>query len=138
MNKGKQVKTKLPIEYRLRIGSKIKDYGNKIFTQFILQTINEFTNFRYEIIVEPVFKNHTLLLNIRGLRTPNVTIPGLGPAVFQTEYENLSGIYEIVISKHGKEENKFSIKIDNNKITVKRSPTRKFVEIVTDSSILSK
>jgi hypothetical protein len=134
MKRDKQAAPKFLLEYKLLIRPKYKEIERKTVTEFGLRTVNEFTNFKYEINVEQEQTDKTLRLTIRGLRAPKTSIPSIGPAVFFSEYENLSGIYNVIISKHGKEENKFSVNIAEKAITVKRRPAKKFVDITTDET----
>jgi hypothetical protein len=131
MNRGKRIKPVVPIEYRLLITPKLKERERKIVTLVALRTMVEFTNFRYDIVVEPECTDRTLKFTIRGLRAPQVSLPGTGPAVFKTEYDGLHGTYNVIVSKHGKDENLFSVHISNNEIRLKKIPEKKFVEIVT-------
>jgi len=131
MNRGIRIKPVVPIEYRLLITPKLKECERKIVTLVALRTMVEFTNFHYDIIVEPECTDRTLRFTIRGLRAPQVSLPGTGPAVFKTEYDGLHGTYNVIVSKHGKDENLFSVHISNNEIRLKKIPEKKFVEIVT-------
>jgi hypothetical protein len=134
MKQGKRVKPKFPIEYRLLITQKVNEREKKIVTLFALRTVNEFTNFRYEIIVEPEVNNRTMHFKIRGLRAPQVTFPAAGPATFSAEYDDLNGSYDVIISKHAKDKNKFTVNINKEKIVVKEIPNKRFIEIVTDEN----
>jgi hypothetical protein len=134
MKRDKQAAPKFLLEYKLLIRPKYKEIERKTVIEFGLRTVNEFTNFKYEINVEQEQTDKTLKLIIRGLRAPKTSIPSIGPAVFFSEYENLSGNYSVIISKHGKEENKFSVDIAEKAITVKRRPTKKFIDITTDEA----
>ncbi len=131
MKKGKRVKPKFPIEYRVLITPQYHEREKETFTLIALRTVSEFTNFRYEIVVHPSIEDHTIRLNIQGLRAPQVSLPESGPAVFETEYNNLSGQYDVIISKLGREENVFSISISDAQVIVEKSPRKKFVEVVT-------
>ena len=132
MNRGKRVKPVIPIEYRLLIIPKRNEIEKINVTLVALRTIVEFANFRYDIIVEPGFVNRTLRFTIRGIRAPQVSLPGLGPATFKKEFNDLRGLYNIIISKHGKIENVFSVNITEKEVKLKKTPTNKFVEIVTN------
>jgi len=134
MKREKQTIVKSPYEYQLIISKKYNSSNKKILTQFQLQTIHEFTNFKYVIIVDSVLNNHTIYFDIRGLRAPFVTIPNTGPAVFTTEYENLSGNYDVIISKGLKTKNKFSIQINKKNIILKKLPQKAFVELITKNN----
>ncbi len=131
MKQGKRAAPKFPIEYRLLITPKYKERENKTVILVALRTVNEFTNFHYEIIVQEKVSDGKLQLDIHGLRAPQVTIPGMGPALFQKEFTNLNGTYEIIISKLHREMNTFSAAISNEKVVVTQSPDDRFVDIVT-------
>ncbi len=131
MKPEKQIIVKSPYEYQLIISKKYSPLSKKFLTQFELKTIHEFTNFKYAIIVESIINNHTIHFDILGLSTPFVTIPNTGPAIFTVEYENLSGIYDVIITKGNKtNKNKFSIKIDKKNIILKKLPPKAFVELI--------
>jgi hypothetical protein len=97
-----------------------------------LRTVTEFSNFRYEIVVQESVTDNTMRLNISGLRAPQISLPNTGPAMFEKEYTNLKGIHNVIITKLEREENKFVIDISAKGVIVKQSPKEKFVEIVTD------
>ena len=132
MKQGKRVKPKFPIEYRLLITPLYKEREKETVILVALRTVNEFINFLYEIIVEDNVTNHDFRLNIHGLRAPQVSLPGIGPARFSKEYVNLSGKYNVIVTKLGREENVFVVEISNEKVALEQSPKKKFVEIVTN------
>ncbi|HYQ86840.1 MAG TPA: hypothetical protein VES59_06315 [Bacteroidota bacterium] len=131
MKKGKRIKPKFPIEYRLLISHRFKERVGKTVTLLALRTVNEFTSFRYEIVAALEVSGQTIRLKIHGLRAPQVTIPGTGPAQFEAEHEQLRGLYTVAISKLDREENVFSVRFSGDAVTVESSPRNKFVEIVT-------
>ena len=132
MKQGKRVKPVFPIEYRLLITPKYKERENITVILVALRTVNEFTNFLYEIIVEDSVDGNNLHLKINGLRAPQLTLPSTGPAMFKKEYTNLNGTYSVTITKLGRDENTFTVSISNKKATVEQSPDEKFVEVVTN------
>lgn len=134
MKKGKRIKPKFPIEYRVLITPRYKEREKTVVTRVALRTVNEFSNFRYEIVVAPELQDRSLRLNIHGLRAPQVSLPGSGPAVYETEYPDLHGEYDIVVSKLDREENTFGVTITDQHVTLERSPRKKFVEVVTEES----
>ena len=131
MKKGKRVKVVFPIEYRLLILPITKEREQQKVTLFGLRTINEFSNFHYDIIVEASVSGSTIRLDIRGLRAPQVTIPGSGPAVFRKEFPGLRGTYTLIVKKLEKAEDTFTIHITPDKIVVKSVPEKRFCDVVT-------
>ncbi len=130
--KGKRVKPRFPIEYRILITPKFKEREKETVTLIAIRTVNEFTNFRYEIVVDPVVSDKVIHLNITGLRAPQVTIPGTGPAVCSLEFRNFRGVYDVIVSKPGRDDNAFAVRISESAVHVESVPKKKFVEIVTD------
>lgn len=133
VKRGKRVKPVFPIEYRLLIAPLYKEDENKRVITFALRTTNEFSNFRYEIIVESELKDATIRFNIRGLRAPQVSIPGSGPAIYKTEYPDLGGEHNLIIIKPGKEENLYTVSFTKKLISIIKSPKNKFVDVVTSA-----
>ncbi len=131
MKQGKRVKPKFPIEYRLLITRHYKERELKTVTLVAIRTVIEFTNFLYEIIVEPILEAHSLHLKIHGLRAPQVSIPGTGPAKSATEFDDLKGHYIVTVTKPGGEENSFEVFISRENVKVEKSPRKKFVDLVT-------
>ena len=131
MKRGKRVKPVFPIEYRLLITPQFKENEKKYVTSFALRTTNEFSNFRYDIIVESELNDRTIRLNIRGLRAPQLSIPGSGPAIYRTEFSDLNGEYKIIVIKPGKQENSYTVSITKKEISLRKNPRNKFVDLVT-------
>lgn len=131
MKKGKRVKPKFPIEYRVLMLQQLDDREKEIVTMVAIRTTIEFKNFLYEIIVEPIVSDRTLHLKIHGLRAPQVTIPGTGPAKFSTTFSKLSGNYNLIIAKPNGEENTFGVAISKDFVTVEPNLNKKFVDVVT-------
>lgn len=125
---------KTEVEYRLYIFPKYDELKKKVATVFHLETMEEFSNFNYVIIVKEKVQGKTIQFDIHGLKTPKIALPAFGPATFTQEYENLHGRYNFLITKLDGEANEFELNISKKEITVEKSPRRKFVEInVTDS-----
>jgi len=135
MRKRSGTGLKLPIDYRVLISSRYDDRKKKYLTRVVLRTIKEFSNFQYQIVVAADLKEQTLRLAVQGLRSPKTTFPGSGPALYETEYPDLCGQYEVIVSKANRWENKFSVKISKGNVEISKSPARKFVDIVTDESL---
>jgi hypothetical protein len=131
MKKGKRVKPKFPIEYRVLMTQQRSEREKRMMTLVAIRTTIEFNNFLYEIIVEPILEDRTLHLKIHGLRAPQVTIPGTGPAKYSTTFGDLNGTYAVIIAKPNGEENAFEIHVTNKHIVVEKSPRKRFVDLVT-------
>lgn len=125
------VKDAQPTEYVLLMTPRYNEQQKRTVTYVALRTTKEFSNFRYEIVVESRLERRTLRFDIRGLRAPELTLPGFGPAIFEAEYTDLSGSYEVIVTKLRKDVNVFQVHVSPNKIVVERSPESKFVDLIT-------
>ena len=134
MKRGKRVKPVFPVEYRLLISSQYDESDKQTAISFKLRTISEFTSFSYEIIVEHELQDRTIKLNIRGIRAPQLSIPSSGPAYFKTVYPDLSGRYDLIVSKPGKSDNLYSINITKKQIIIEKRPKKIFVDVITSDS----
>ena len=131
MKQAKQVVAKDPIEYRLLITPKYKEREKVTVTLVALRTITEFTNFQYEIVVEDSVEDRTIQLGIHGLRAPRMSLPKMGPAIFEKEYSDLKGKFTIIVTKLDQVENSFEVSISKTKVVIQNGPQNQFVDIVT-------
>jgi hypothetical protein len=118
-------------EYVLLITPRYNETKKRIVTYVAIRTVKEFSNFRYRLIADARVENRTLRIDIRGLEAPELTLPDVGPAAFQTEFDNLNGTYDVIVQKLHKEENTFRVNISSQKVTVENVPEKRFVDIIT-------
>ena len=55
----------------------------------------------------------------------------MGPAQFRLERKDLSGRYDIVLSKHNKQFDSYRVNVSPAGVTVEQRPEERFSEIVT-------
>ena len=134
MKQAKQKPLPFVAEYRLLVCHKYSAQFKAMVVRVALRTIDEFSNFLYDIVVEDTIKGNTLSLNIHGLRAPRQTLPAFGPATFSKEYRDLEHIEEIVVAKLDGVENTFQVKISRDSVAVKKSPKETFVQLITDEA----
>jgi len=132
MKKGRRVKPVFPIEYRLLLTPRYDERLKKYLTHAAIRTVNEFSSFRYEIIVNPSVKGNLLGFHIQGLRAPQVTLPHSGPAMFECDFPDLDGTYDVVVTKLDHAENRYTVTISRTGVIVQSSPAQRFIDIVTD------
>jgi len=130
MKEKKQSRLVGPIEFRLLVVPRYKEREKKFVTVIELQTVQEFSNFRYDIVVQDTVEDDVLYLNIRGLRAPQPIMPAVGPALFRKEYADLVRVRKIIVTKIDGEKNSFLVSISRKDVKVKRNPPEKFVELV--------
>lgn len=136
LTRPRQVRASEPIkdvsavEYVLLMTPRYNERKNRNVIYVALRTVKEFSNFRYDIVVEHSLEGRCLRLDIHGLRAPELTIAGMGPAIFETEYDNLSGKYEVVVTKLRKDVNRFHVKISPENVLVEKGPEVRFIDLV--------
>ena len=129
--RGKKEKPAIPVEYVLLVTPHVNERTGERVTLVALRTVTEFVNFRYDLIVRPTLDGTTLTLLIQGLGAPEMTLPAMGPAQYQLERNDLSGNYDIVVSKHNKQHDLYRVNVSPARVTVESKPDNRFSEIVT-------
>lgn len=125
------------LEYRLFIVPTYDEVSKKWSTLFRLETVQEFSAFQYEIAVEEKVAERRIEWRVRGLRSPAINLPHSGPAVFTRTYNNLRGKYHFIIRRYDGTENEFILNIENEEISLLKSPKEKFLEILTSAEALT-
>ncbi len=133
MKRGKRVKPELPVEYVLLVTPHVNDRTKEKVTLIALRTVNEFTAFRYELVVAPSVDGRRITLLIQGLRAPELTLPAMGPAEYRYERNDLKGTYDIVVSKHGKASDTYSVDVGPDAVKILSVPETRFSDIVNNS-----
>jgi hypothetical protein len=118
------------VEFRALITHKMSERGKKRITLVAIRTVEEFSNFQYEIVVKDHISEGRLFLEIHGLRAPSQVIPASGPATFKKEFDDLTSVHEILLSRLDGQENSFQIKITRDDVHIVKSPEKRFVELV--------
>ncbi len=124
------------VEYVLVMTPRYNERKNRTVIYIALRTVKEFRHFRYDIVVEHSLEGRRLRFDIQGLRAPELTFAGVGPAIFETEYDNLSGKYEVVVTKLRKEVNRFHVNISPGSVLVEKVPGAKFVNLINRMEVL--
>ncbi len=132
-----QKKKRTHIEYRLFILPSFHQATKKPTTLFRIETVKEFANFTYEIAVDEKVIGNTIAWRIRGLRSPEISLPATGPAIFSKTHENLRGVYQFVVTKLDGAENSFTMKFHDRTISIINAPKKKFIEIHTPTDELT-
>lgn len=120
------------LEYRLLITPGFDERREVHTTRFLLHTVQFFASFRYEISVLEKVEGKTISYKVLGLKAPQLSLPAAGHALFQREYDNLRGTYDVAIEGLDARKNTFTIKISKTKIQILNSPTPNFVEVIVD------
>lgn len=114
-------------EYLLRIYPHLDERTNEKSVVLAIETLEVFTNFRYEILLEDQRKGNTIELKIIGLHAPAMLMPGKGPARGSRSYTGLKGRYTIRINRMGKEIEEFQVEFTSKKIKILDEPNESFI-----------
>lgn len=114
-------------EYLLRIYPHLDERTNENSVVLAIETLEIFTSFRYEILLEDKREGNTIELKIVGLHAPAMLMPGKGPARGSRSYRGLKGRYAIRINKMDKEINEFQVEFTSKKIKILDNPNKSFI-----------
>ncbi|HXG38918.1 MAG TPA: hypothetical protein VNL36_09150 [Bacteroidota bacterium] len=114
-------------EYLLRIYPHLDERTNENSIVLAIETLEIFTSFRYEILLEDKREGNTIELKIVGLHAPAMLMPGKGPARGSRSYTGLKGRYAIRINKMDKEINEFQVEFTSKKIKILDNPNKSFI-----------
>jgi hypothetical protein len=123
------------LEYRLFITPQFNEREQRFTTVFVLQTTKSFSSFQYEISVEEHIDGRNIHLKILGLKTPQLSLPAFGHALFTREYDNLRGTYAVHVEGLDGTVNVFSVRITQKKIAVIKAPPKRFVDVIVDQPV---
>lgn len=114
-------------EYLLRIYPHLDERTNENSVVLAIETLEIFTSFRYEILLEDKREGNTIELTIVGLHAPAMLMPGKGPARGSRSYTGLKGRYTIRINRMDKEINEFQVEFTAKKIKILDNPNKSFI-----------
>ncbi len=118
-------------EYTLHIFPHDDEQTRRTSTMFVIQTVKEFTNFNYEILLESSVKEREISFKILGLRTTPLLMPNVGPARGVRKYADLRGTYTLSVIKLDNEKNQFTITIAEDGIRIEDRNQRPFIKVST-------
>lgn len=122
-------------EYRLLVTPQFDERRQQHTTLFLLETVQYFASFQYELSVRHEVSGKTISIHVLGLKAPQLSLPASGHASFEHQYDNLNGTYELAVKGIDGRINVFSIKITSKKVQLLEAPTEKFVEVVVDEKV---
>lgn len=127
-------KTKKPAgpEYRLLITPRFDERRQLYTTLFLLETVQFFASFQYELSVKEKIVGKSITYKVLGLNAPQLSLPAVGHAQFIRQYEGLNGTYEFTIEGIDGRSSAFSVKISPKKVQLLKAPAEKLVEVIAD------
>ena len=124
------MKKNVCVEYRLVVEPVLDDAARKSGVMFLLETIKQFGNFNYEIVVD----ERTLLWTLHGLRAPELAMPSSGSAQFRKVHFDLPGRFRFVMRKSDGSEGTFDCESRGRRIAIKNLETHSFFTVIADAS----
>ena len=126
-------KQKIELEYRLLVVPAFDETLQRHGTLFLVETVKQFTNFNYQILIEDVLKRHAVTWKIHGLSAPAMSMPAVGGARFEKIYFDLSGIVHFTLIKKDGQENTVTVKVSPTGVKLVEMPPHPFVAAYTGS-----
>lgn len=123
------------VEYRMLIRPTYDETLKKSGTLFLIETVKQFSNFSYEVVVEEMLEGKQLTWALHGLRAPELLMPSFGGAQFRNVYYDLKGTYVFILKKIDGEVNEFQLKILRSSVTLQHGPDTPFVSFYTSEKL---
>jgi hypothetical protein len=123
------------VEYRMLIQPTYDETLKKSGTMFLIETVKQFSNFSYEVVVEEVLEGKQLIWSLHGLRAPELLMPSFGGAQFRKVYYDLKGTYVFILKKIDGGVNEFHVKILPSSVTLQHGPDTPFVSFYTSEKL---
>lgn len=120
-------KKKRAPEYKLFVFRGIDDETKQPAMVFLVQTIKQFVNFNYQVLLDVKMEEKRIELSIRGLQAPEISMPAIGPATGTVKLPDLAGQYSLRIKKLGREVNEFSLNFGTSDIRIQQSQPNPFI-----------
>ncbi len=126
------------LEYRVLVIPTFDETLKKAGTLFLIETVKQFSNFNYEVVVEDHRLDDTTIWSLHGLRTPELSMPSFGAAHFRKVYFDVKGKHTFILRKIDGEENHFELRISPSSVSIISSPEDPFASIYTSGNEFEK
>lgn len=123
------------IEYRMLIQPTFDETLRKHGTAFLIETVKQFSNFSYEIVIDEKREGNRISWTLHGLRAPELLMPSFGGAQFRKVYFDLKGTYTFSLLKIDGEANDIALKILPTSVVVKSFTGTPFVSVYSSESL---
>jgi hypothetical protein len=115
-------------EYRLSVSPTRDERDNTVKTLFVLETVRQFSAFRYEISVREETAGNDIRFTILGLKAPGLNLPSSGSAEFRRAYA-LEGEYTVTVRGLDGSTVSFPLAVREGKPSLGRTPPPSFLDI---------
>jgi hypothetical protein len=109
-----------------------RERDHEFRTVVLLQTTREFASFRYELNVREETKDRAIHYRVTGLKAPQLSLPGSGPAYFRKEYCAMQGPLRISIEGLDHTTNAFDFEVSGQELRLIHSPANAFVTVTIE------
>lgn len=123
----------IEIEYRLLVVPAFDESLQQHGTLFSLETVKQFINFSYQLLVKETSVKRTVTWTIHGLNAPAMSMPAVGSARFNKIYFGLSGTVHFTLITQDGQENTFTLKVSSTGVKLVEAPRHPFIAIYTHS-----
>ncbi len=126
-------KQKIDIEYRLLVVPAFDETLQQHGMLFLVETVKQFTNFNYQILIEESSAKRTVTWKIHGLSAPAMSMPAIGGARYDKIYFGLSGTVHFTLIKKDGQENTVTVKVSPTGVKLIDMPQHSFIAVYTGS-----
>ncbi|MGE5314281.1 MAG: hypothetical protein ACM3Q4_06285 [Acidobacteriota bacterium] len=126
-------KKKTEIEYRLLVVPAYDETMQKYGTLFLVETVKQFTNFNYQILIEEGVHKRTVTWKIHGLSAPAMSMPAVGGAKFDKIYFDMNGTVHFTMIKKDGHENTATLKVTPQGVKIVELPEHPFMTVYTST-----
>jgi len=126
-------KKHIDLEYRLLVVPAFDETLQKHGTLFLVETVKQFTNFNYQILVEESCRKHSVTWKVHGLSAPAMSMPAVGGAKYDKIYFDMIGTVHFTMIKKDGQENTVTVKVGPTGVKVVELPSHPFMNVYTGS-----
>ena len=116
--------------YHLQITPHFDERRQVNTTLFVLETVQYFASFQYELSVRHDVSGKDISIHVLGLKAPALSLPAAGHARFEHHFDGLRGTYGLTVKGIDGRVNVFSVRFTTGKVQILEAPAEHFVEVV--------
>lgn len=116
-------------EYHLTVTPHLNERRQLPTTLVILETVQYFATFRYELSVDLQRDGNTLALTVRGLQAPDLSLPSSGHARFGREFDDLHGTVNVTVRGLNGRSGAVTLRISPQRVRIITPPADEYLRV---------
>jgi len=119
-------------EYRLTVTPHLNERRQLPTTLVLLETVQYFATFRYELSVDLRRDGHDLTLTVRGLQAPDLSLPAPGHARYLREFDDLHGTVTVTVRGLDGRSGSVTLRIAPQRVRIITPPADEFLTVTVE------